>query len=237
MRYAAASEVDWVRDRLGAPYSGVTAIVPSGYDAYLRLFHPAESNHGGPSLRWADIAAQHGRVMHAAAQFHAIATLAGQSVENELNGRDGPPGQHAPNWGTLDRAAFARLTTLLGGFTTTPQDIVGCLWAGCGGIPEPPDQERAQLPFREYLVLRGDVGASGENWFAWTGSNGQWEQTPNLWWPADRAWCAATEIDFAWTLIGCSSPAARAALADPDLEVWPIEPTASVLVDGDRLNV
>lgn len=238
MKYAAATELDWVRERLGDPYSGVTAIVPAGFDAYVRMFHPAESDHGGePSRSWAEIAEQHGRVMHAGAQFHAIATPAGQPVEHELNGRDGPPGRHRPNWGCLGRTDFSRLTGLLGEFTTTARDMVCCLWEGYGGVPEPPDQERVQLPFRGYLVLRGDVGPAAENWFAWAEANGQWPQTPNLFWPADRAWCVATEIDFAWTLIGCSAEAAAALVAHPDLEAWPIEPTASVLIDGDRINL
>ncbi len=28
------------------------------------------------------------------------------------------------------------------------------------------------------------------------------DQTPNLWWPEDRAWFVATEIDLAWTYVG-----------------------------------
>ena len=28
------------------------------------------------------------------------------------------------------------------------------------------------------------------------------EQTPNLWWPEDRLWCVASEIDLAWTYVG-----------------------------------
>ena len=57
MRYAAAAEVDWVRDRLAPMYSGIMSVVPAGYESYVRVFHPAASDHGGePALRWADVA-------------------------------------------------------------------------------------------------------------------------------------------------------------------------------------
>jgi len=36
--------------------------------------------------------------------------------------------------------------------------------------------------------------------------------------PADRAWCVATEIDFAWTYVGGSRELIDAILADARLE-------------------
>lgn len=34
--------------------------------------------------------------------------------------------------------------------------------------------------------------------------NGLDPLTPSLWWPDDRTWCVATEIDFRWTYVGGS---------------------------------
>lgn len=62
-------------------------------------------------------------------------------------------------------------------------------------------------------------------------------QLPNLCWPGDRAWCVASEIDFCWTLVGCSRSAADAVLADSELESRPVEPGDSLLFDGDRINI
>jgi hypothetical protein len=47
---------------------------------------------------------------------------------------------------------------------------------------------RVHLPYRDYLLYAGPVEAVT----AVAPLSGL-EQTPILWWPADRAWCVATE--------------------------------------------
>jgi len=64
-------EAEWIEDRLAPFGSCVTAIVPSGFEAYVRLFHPAREWKRG-HVRWADVAAKSGRTIHRLAQFHAI---------------------------------------------------------------------------------------------------------------------------------------------------------------------
>ena len=48
--------------------------------------------------------------------------------------------------------------------------------------------------------------------------------SPNLWWPDDRAWCVATEIDLAWTYVGGPAALISDALANPGLEAQPASP-------------
>lgn len=43
-------------------------------------------------------------------------------------------------------------------------------------------------------------------------------QSANLWWPDDRAWCVATEIDFMTTYIAGTAEAIAAIVARADLE-------------------
>jgi len=253
VRYVSWPVADWVRDQLSAPYSGVTAIVPAGFEAYVRVFHPAESNHGGdPPLRWAAIAAGHGRVMHAGAQFHAIATPAGQRVvhdPNQLYGpvvrADGRPAvpprevrarSYQPRMGSLPEAEFTAVVDVLSAFTATPRETVCCLWEGFGGMPGQ-KVGRIDLPLRRYVVVQGDLGAGGHRWWECAVSMHQLYQSPNLAWPVDRVWCVATEIDLLATLIGCSAAAAAALVAHPALEAWPIEPDASIGLHGDTENV
>ena len=45
---------------------------------------------------------------------------------------------------------------------------------------------------------------------------------PNLWWPEDRAWIVATEIDFMETYIGGSAECINQLLSGPDLEAFPV---------------
>jgi hypothetical protein len=64
----------------------------------------------------------------------------------------------------------------------------------------------------------------------------RWHQTPNLWWPHDRAWFVATEIDFDSTLVGGSHALIDALLANDALEA--LEITLDTRLDwfGDELN-
>ncbi len=52
-----------------------------------------------------------------------------------------------------------------------------------------------------------------------------WRQSPQWWWPDDRAWFVGTEIDFAWTYDGGPRSLIDAILALPDCESVRIEPT------------
>ena len=47
---------------------------------------------------------------------------------------------------------------------------------------------------------------------------------PSLWWPDDRAWFVATEIDFNWTYVGGTRDCIEGVLADPSLEALPTNP-------------
>jgi len=54
-----------------------------------------------------------------------------------------------------------------------------------------PKTIRLRLPNRDYMLFIGSV-AEGDGW----------DDGPNLWWPEDRRWCVASEIDLDYTLIG-----------------------------------
>jgi len=47
-------------------------------------------------------------------------------------------------------------------------------------------------------------------------------QSPNLWWPRDHAWCVASEIDFCSTYLGGSRALVERVLADESLEAIPV---------------
>ena len=114
------------------------------------------------------------------------------------------------------------LAEILRDWTTTPQWCWFCVWDGYGSdgvyltasdgaaAAEPssgrrPDPvpalvrggSRVELPNRDYLLYSGTVEAA----VATAGLGGD-HQVANLWWPQDRAWCVATEIDLAWTYVG-----------------------------------
>lgn len=89
-----------------------------GFEAYVRIFHPASRREGDGEVevRWAEIAAWSGRVVHAVMQFEPIAT--------PVPGRDPGPRPWdgtTPRDGTLPLSHTASLAGQLGEFTTTPE--------------------------------------------------------------------------------------------------------------------
>jgi hypothetical protein len=54
------------------------------------------------------------------------------------------------------------------------------------------------------------------------------EQTPTLWWPNDRAWCVASEVDFHSTYVAGSRPLVDRLLRDERIEALEIAITTRV---------
>jgi len=109
---------DWIADRLlpwGADVgTRVCAIVPVGYEAYLRVFHHAEEHVGSESIRrrWSELAQRSGRQMHPAVQFDRLAW------------------PNPPQEGSLDRQEATALVSLLRAHTTTPNHCWLAIWHG-----------------------------------------------------------------------------------------------------------
>jgi hypothetical protein len=140
---------------------------------------------------------------------------------------------------------------------STPASCWLCLWDGYGwlhgspsvvimgrrgSIPVPPvfpaevlDGPRVRLPGRDYLLFAGPLAAAPQ--LGWTDPYGFFfPQSPNLFWPADHAWCVASEIDLFCTLVGGSDDLAEALIADPRLDTWPVQPHDPIAFDSDQIN-
>ena len=87
---------------------------------------------------------------------------------------------------------------------------------------------------RSYLVYRGSLEAVAA---FHDGSRPTSYQSPNLWWPDDRAWCVATEIDFDSTLVGADRATIDAVLDAPGFEAMEIAPRTRLDAKADRINV
>ncbi len=241
---------DWVRESLTTFAKDVASIVPGRFAAYGRILHPLD---GGE--RWADVAKATGRVLHPEVQFQGVATPVGEPVppaQWEVRGR-----WRCPSTGTMPTDARKELAGVLARFTTTPNRIWFGLWTGYGNLhpprgaarllsrsgdalsesthpdphPEPerlevrPGRPTLELPSRSYIVYSGSLDELA-GW-PWDG--------PNLWWPDDRAWFVATEIDFVSTYVGGSEEAVDALLKASDLEVLPARITDSI--NRDEVNL
>ena len=49
-------------------------------------------------------------------------------------------------------------------------------------------------------------------------------QSPNQWWPADRAWCVATEVDGYSSYLAGSLRCVHAVLRSPKIEALEVSP-------------
>lgn len=246
---SAIEEARWIAERLGPFAEGVTSVVPAGFDAYARILHPAqEPGFGERLVRWREVAAWSAVALRPDAQFQTVA-LPPTRPETP------PPWRgQGPHQGQLYLPDAEVLAEVLRGFTTTPEQCFFGLWAGYGfartplvregsppaaPLPDPiPDAVRAgclvELPGREYLLYEGPVEAVTA-----TAGFGH-GQTANLAWPADHAWCLASEIDLAWTYVGGSESLVERLLADERIEALPagaddpltrIEPFVADLVE------
>ena len=77
------SQARWVEERLRswnacpARETRVGSIVPEGFAAYARVFHPAElrTDREDEPVRWSEVASWTGRTVHPQMQFERIANL------------------------------------------------------------------------------------------------------------------------------------------------------------------
>ncbi len=98
------------------------------------------------------------------------------------------------------------------------------------GVPALATAPTVSLPKREYYLYKGAIEVVPRFEFS-PGSL----QTPNMWWPQDRAWFVATEIDFDSTLVACNDTCARALLIS-ELEALEVLPEDRLDIDGDSIN-
>jgi hypothetical protein len=73
---------------------------------------------------------------------------------------------------------------------------------------------------RDHLLFAGPLSDAGR-WGAASFGHGipRDINSPNLLWPADDAWCVATDIETTWTGVGGSAALTGDLLRDPRLEV------------------
>src|SRR6266550_8097909 len=80
---------DWIRDVLHPFARDVGSVIPAGFDAYARIFHPAWRRRrtladAEEEVMWSEVAAASARSVHPEMQFHSIAGP--------------PPGPTVPDW-------------------------------------------------------------------------------------------------------------------------------------------
>jgi hypothetical protein len=205
----------WVVDALpdfAARVAG--SLVPAGYDMYVRVVQPAPRR-----------------------------------------------GDAQPSTGNLSDRQLDGLIPLLARATTAAATCWFCLWDGFGFLhpgsisvagaanpwSDPPGEPwrggldvsalpRLHLPNRDYLMFRGPVSAARLVGRELGPYALPWREGPNLWWPDDRAWVVASEIDLDSTYIACAAPLGAALLASDALDCFAASPDDPFGFDSDRVS-
>jgi hypothetical protein len=95
---------------------------------------------------------------------------------------------------------------------------------------------------RDMIVLTGPLAALPNTsfmdlWYRPGSDNpANWYRSPGLWWPADRAWCVASDVDLQSTYLGASAGCIKQLVQDAQLEVLPVCADQSVAMDADTIN-
>jgi hypothetical protein len=192
--------------------------------------------------------------MHALAQFGRISRPPADAPRTPWH--DCQP----PTTGDLGPAGLRTLCEILRGHTQDRSQCWFAVWEGWGeltgvntvtaaafgGSPPPPRQAPAgwqldlraakfTLPGRDYYLFTGPLDDAlrigtwiTEDWFS--------PRSPNLWWPDDRSWCVASEIDFDSTLVAGPTGLIDELVHHDDLETWRIGGLDSLAWDGDTIN-
>ncbi|MGH8614080.1 MAG: hypothetical protein ACREYF_19145 [Gammaproteobacteria bacterium] len=249
------SAARWVEQRLGQNFAHVAALIPRGFARYARLFHPAQNRHG-ERVRWAEVAAWSGRTVHPLMAFERI------SAPASGYGVGVAPWIVEPYQGTFASDDVIAQADFLANFTDTPQRCFFAVWEGYGyftpgatvffcscsfsesgakptvPVPEP----RAPAPPAEVLTAERFTGV-GRDYVLYAGllsavtsfHVNRWHP-PNIWWPEDRKWCVATDIDLDSTYVGGSEACIDALVNDARFEVLPTTLDAPVYMEADTLN-
>lgn len=214
---------DWIVSRLHPLGTDVGSLVPDAYQSYVRILHPAWLNAPDRTkVRWASLARDGSTALKPTTQFESFASPARPHVE-------------PPRRGTLDSDELGVLIELLAMQTSRPESCWFAVWDGYAWIQGPPALAQLQSrpprrpsSIRRHAVLVGHprIVIPGRSFLLWKGPiesattfcrPPSW-QSPNLWWPQDRAWCVATEIDLYSTYVGGTQALADRILHDERVE-------------------
>jgi hypothetical protein len=222
---ADTSPANWINPLLHPPFVDTGSIVPVGFESYCRIFHPIRSRElGSGMITWAELATRNDRHVHPEMQFHAISTPRGtpspQTYERGIG----------PEWGSLPLEERFELIRQLGPATQTRERCWFLMWEGFGDVSFG-SAARVEIGQRDYAMYAGPIEAAAISLNDRVPSN-----SPNMWWPEDRAWIVVTDIDFAWTYVGGHEDIIGRLVSSQTLEAFPCQITDKPFYNSDTLN-
>lgn len=226
-----ASPATWLAQRSKKPGLEVGALLPPGYEAYARIFHPARRRQGDDyvPVTWRDVAHHNSRTPHRGMQWPCIIGRGymSRAYQGQAGLWDEPPEE-----GTLPRHVASATRSILASHTDTGDAVNFAVWEGFAGLDLPTcPLPKFRMGARVMLLLSGPLEAATTS----LAKEPFW-QTASLWWPRDRAWCVSTEVDLMTTYVGASRSCIDSLLAHESLEVAQAELNDCVVSASDTIN-
>jgi hypothetical protein len=217
---------DWIVRCYEGRAAGVASLVPPVFESYARVFHPAIRYAGDDDVdvTWAEVARANGTVAHPVMEWASI------TGSTDFFGEDNqsPLWDDSPAMGHLPEHVAAAVASVLRRHTGTPDDC----WFGLSTTwVDDPTVPVLEVAGNGFVLVRGPVELAAANLLPEPTS-----QSANIWWPADRAWFVATDIDLVTTYVGGSAAAIADLLAAPGLEVAPASPDQDISMYADTVN-
>jgi hypothetical protein len=248
----------WIKPGLGGAFGAVSLQVPKIFEAYARVFHRALDSDGN-NVTWAEVARRLGRTAHREMQWHQLVGSSDSFAEFNSKWTGGKP-----SLGNMQVEELDRLCAALGTHSADPDHCFFGLCVINSRLSECLSAEEARLPQlelplgRDHVVMSGPLSAVDQIvntdtsgvWSAYYAvdeeppseppepdfSHPFWREAPHLIWPADRSWLVVSEVDFDSTLVGGTRELVEALVANPELEVYEVEPETSLAAFSDKVN-
>jgi len=259
---ARVEEAEWYTAALAGFGGRVECVVPRGYPAYARILHRAGRTSSG-GVRWAEVGAATGRTLHPLAQF---ASLAGRWQYEPRVGLGWPGQNPDEGTLDLEQLReLCRILTVHTATADQCWLTVWEGWGNLPSAwprsyPRIRQPHRAYFLFQRplddvvdfsialdslheesssaarYLVSSSSPAAAADALAVPPGARPGHLQSPSQWWPADRAWAVATEIDFDSTLVAGSEALIQEIVNHDELEAFRVEVTDDLTTAGDTVN-
>lgn len=202
-----ATAGQWIR--LGEAPRGypevVGDLVPAGFEAYARIFHPVRIPGLGWST-WSAAALRHGFELTRLTQLPDILD------HEEVNGVLTPIGDRYHH---LPRLEWHELGSLVRRHCEAASFFVG-FWEGAAHPADSDRHELLELPNRRYFVVEIPIAL-------WHDSRTVVDSSPNLVWTSDKSWFFNSDIDCSSTYLGGSRELVNDLVASPDLEALEVQ--------------
>jgi hypothetical protein len=201
----------------------VSAFIPENFECYARILHPLKFGRGlQHESSWSDFFGYTGLSLTEQA-VHVDRVYSGSDSELGLGE------ENIPKYGSTPHSVLERLIPILRNHTSCAELCWFAVWEGWADLPKDLRHvPRFKLPLREYYLFQGALDDALQSFADDSSPPRRAHQSPSFWWPDDRAWCVAAEVDHFWTIVGGTQRCIDQILADSRLEAATVTPSDNV---------